>query len=204
MIASKQPQVVYSTFMRFTFKAARCYYQITDDLRMALLISRKDRQGNEQKVMELYSRTVISHPKLSLYPLQSEITQLTSQHRACHLSCFLFTQWNVHRGVAQGTLLYSCTFLSSRPVWCKLFTEIPKNTMCSTSYCMQTNWVHSHHRYLLLELKKLEKEQPTYRPSHHFPYKGPAKLIQIQEQIWCVCFQTTAGQMLWVNRVGEE
>lgn len=67
----------YYTFMRFVFKAARFYYKNTDDLKMAHLILRTDRRENEQKVMELYSRRVISHAKLSLCPVQIEITYLT-------------------------------------------------------------------------------------------------------------------------------
>lgn len=155
--------------------------------------------------MKLYSRTLISHPKLSLHPVQNEIAQLTPRHQACHLSCFAFSQWNIHPDVVQGTLLYLCTFLSSRLVWCKLFSEIPKNRMCSTWSCMQTNWVHL--QFVAGKKKKkeeLEKEQPTYHPSHYFLWRGPAKLIQVQGQIRCVCFQMTVGQMLWVYQAREE
>lgn len=65
----------YQAFVRFTSKAARCYYKNTDGLRMVNLISKKDRQDNEHRVMELYSRTVIIHPKLPSHSVQSEITQ---------------------------------------------------------------------------------------------------------------------------------
>lgn len=70
--------------------------------------------------------------------------------------------------------------------------------------CRQTGYTYN----LLLEKKKkkeeLEKEQPTYHPSHYFLWRGPAKLIQVQGQIRCVCFQMTVGQMLWVYQAREE
>lgn len=177
--------------MRFTSKAARCYYKNTDGLRMAHLISKKDRQDHEHRVIELY-RTVIIHPKLPLHSVQWNHTVNSSAlNWSPEPVTFPFSQWNVHQDAVQGAVLHSCTFLLGLCGAKSLLKT--QRTWCAArgSVCRQTGFTHT--RYLLLERKELEKGQATYCPSHCFACKGPTNLTQSQGQIWCVCSQMTAG-----------
>lgn len=150
LITSKQPQVFHYDLwgLRSRLQGATTNTQM--NWRLAREVERTG-EDNEQKVMELYSRRVLRHPKLSLCPVQSEIMQLTPQHRASHPSCVPFPQWN---STEVSYKVHCCIHVPSFLLGLcdtNIFTEIPKNTMYDTRYCMQTNWVQSHHRYLLLE-----------------------------------------------------